>query len=480
MKLSRRTFLIASGLAAVAPRRVALGANDDIRVAILGAGVRGGQIIPMLGETSGVRIVAVCDPDRGRAEEKAKLAGPHGGGQPVAIEADLRRVLDRDDVDAVFVTAPNHWHALATVWACQAGKDVFVEKPPAQSVWESRQMVAAAREYGRIVQGGTMRRSYEHLNRLFERVRAGEFGRVTRARAVVGRRRDPIGWRDTPLPIPDGLDYNLWAGPAPQAPLYRGKFHYDWHWMWDTGNGELGNNGSHVLDLVCHGLGLDRLARALMSLGGRLGWGDAGETPNMQVVYYDFRPAPIVLELRNLPAEAGSRQIAEFRGIREGFIPECEDAEVVGMNGAEVRDRAGRVVETIADVGPEVDHVANFIAAVRSRRADDLTCPMPIAHVPSGLCLQGNISHRLGTAVGREEAEAATRSDPALADAWDRMMANLEALRIRVDATAGLVLGPMLAFDPMAERFTGEFADRANRLMRRESYREPFVLREIG
>ena len=482
-KLSRRNFLIASGLAAASgPLRFARGANDDVRVAVLGCGTRGGQLIPMFGKAKGVRIVAVCDPDRGRAEEKAKLAAPHNAGKAVDTESDLRRVLDRDDVDAVVVATPNHWHALASIWAIQAGKDVYCEKPVAYDLWESRQLVDAAGKHNKIVQAGTHRRSYENLAKLFERVRAGEFGAVTRGHAIVSRQRGGIGRRETPLPIPDGVDYDLWAGPAAKVPLYRDAFHYDWHWVWNTGNGELGNNGPHVLDLVRWALGQDRLAPAVLSVGGRFGVNnDVGETPNTQVVYYDYKPAPVLIEIRNLTETPGSKAMENYKGIKEGWVIECANADIVGLGGAEIRDKAGKVIETIAEVRQDADHPANFIGAVRSRKVEDLNCPITVAHVSCGLCLQGNISHKVGASIGREQAEAATRSDPALADATDRMLSHLEANKVRVDGkNSGLILGPMLAFDPSSERFTGDLADQANAHMKRASYRGSFVVPEIA
>jgi predicted dehydrogenase len=398
-------------------------------------------------------------------------------GKPAAVETDLRRVIEGNSVDAVVIATPNHLHALATIWACRAGKDVYVEKPVGHSLWESRQMVKAAAKHGRIVEGGTQRRSFANIRAMMGRIHQGEFGRVIRARAIVYKFRESIGRRPSPMQIPPELDYDLWAGPAPMSPIFRNELHYDWHWMWETGNGELANNGSHMLDLARWALGQDRLAPAAISIGGRLGWNDAGQTPNTQVAYFDYKPAPLIAEIRNLPEKPGTRSSGDYRGLRAGFLVECEEATVQGTNHVEVRDRDGRVIEK-HDGKAGNDHPVNFIDAVRKRSSSGLTCPIDVAHVSCGLALQANISHRLGATGRRQVASVLTDHDPELKTAVDRMFGHLEALGIN-PASSPLSVGPMLAFDPDREQFTGPHAEQAGLLTRRRKERKPFVVPEV-
>ena len=477
MGITRRRFLAASTATLLSSTSRAASANDEIRVSIIGAGWRGGQLVPQFAKIPGVRIVSVCDPDAKRADEKARMVEEATDGKPAAVETDLRRVIESKSVDAVVIASPNHWHALSTIWACQAGKDVYVEKPVGHSLWESRQMVKAAAKHGRIVQGGTQRRSFENIRSIMGRIHKGEFGRVIRARAVVYSFRESIGRRSSPMPIPAELDYNLWAGPAPMSPIFRNKLHYDWHWMWDTGNGELANNGSHMLDLARWALGQERLAPAAISIGGRFAWNDAGETPNSQVAYFDYQPAPLIAEIRNLPEKPGTRSSGNYHGLRAGFVVECEEATVQGTNHVEILDLDGKVIEK-HDGKAGNKHPENFIDAVRNRAGDGLTCPIDVAHVSCGLALQANVSHRLGAGGKGQLARTLANADPELRAAADRMLRHLAALGIDA-ANSGLSVGPMLAFDPDSEQFVGPHSKKARLLTRRRKERKPFIVPEV-
>lgn len=478
MKTTRRGFLTATAATLLSSTSRAASPNSAIRVAILGAGWRGGQLIPQFTKIPDVRIVSVCDPDSSRAAEKAKQVADVTGVDSAKVETDLRRVIESDSVDAVVSATPNHWHALAAIWACQAGKHVYAEKPLAHSLWESQQMVRAAEKYDRIVQCGTHRRSFPIIRAIMRRIHAGEFGRVVRARVVTRKFRESIGKRSTPMPIPAEVDYNLWAGPAPMSPIYRNELHYDWHWMWETGNGELANNGSHMLDLTRWALGQEKLAPAVMALGGRLYWDDAGETPNTMVAYYDYQPAPIIVEVHNVAEKPGVRRAGEFQGLRHGFIVECEDATILGANHVEVRDREGKVVEQQKEKEGKL-HPANFIDAVRSGSVEKLTCPVEIGHTSCGLALQGNVSYLLGSTGADRLDNAIKESDSQTRSTIDRMLGHLDDLGIE-SARSKLTVGPMLTFDPDAQIFTGARAADANRLLRRSGYRKPFVLPEIS
>ncbi len=478
MKTTRRQFIAATAATLLSSTCRAAGPNDAIRIAILGAGWRGGQLIPQFAGIPDVRIVSVCDPDSRRAAEQASQVEALTGVASAKIETDLRRVLDSNSVDAVVSATPNHWHALAAIWACEAGKHVYAEKPLAHSLWESQQMVKAAEKYHRIAQCGTHRRSFPILRAIMERIHAGEFGRVVRARITTRKFRESIGKRSEPMLIPAEIDYNLWAGPAPMSPIYRNEFHYDWHWMWETGNGELANNGCHMLDLARWALGHDKLAPSVMALGGRLHWDDAGETPNTMVAYFDYQPAPLIAEVHNLAEKPGARSAGEYQGLQHGFIIECEDATVLGGNHVEVRDRDGKTVERQVEKEGRL-HPANFIDAVRSGSGEKLTCPLSTGHTTCGLALQANISYLLGSPGKDGLTKLLSESDPETKGTIDRMLGHLDDLGIE-SCRSQLTVGPTLAFDPESERFTGPQSDAANRLLRRPSYREPFVVKEVS
>ena len=280
-----------------------IGANDAVRVAVVGVRSKGNHHIEMFKEVPGVRLVALCDVDETILDQRAaELAAD---GIQVATDVDVRRLLERKDVDAISIATPNHWHSLMAVWACQAGKDVYVEKPVSHNVWEGRKVVEAAAKYNRIVQAGTQSRSDEALIELAAYLRSGQLGKILRARGFCYKRRESIGKVDGPQPIPAGVDYDLWCGPAPLEPLRRKQLHYDWHWVWDTGNGDIGNQGIHEMDMCRWMLGEETLPRRVFSIGGRFGYVDDAETPNTQIAVFDYPSAPIIFEVARASAEGG-------------------------------------------------------------------------------------------------------------------------------------------------------------------------------
>ncbi|QNN20953.1 Gfo/Idh/MocA family oxidoreductase [Planctomycetales bacterium ZRK34] len=479
--ITRRTFVSCAGQCSAAlatatmlgPSRLARGqsANDQVRVAILGTGGKGTQHVGNFSAVPGVKVVTVCDADRDRAAAAAKK---HEA-LKLETETDLRRVLDRKDIDAVCIATPNHWHALATVWACEAGKDVYVEKPVAHDIWQGQQMIAAARRHDRIVQAGTQRRSDPGWKQAIQTIHSGEFGRILRVRLPFYSLRQSIGHVDAPQAPPSSVDYNLWAGPAPMSPIMRKRFHYDWHWFWETGNGELGNNGPHILDLARWAIGADALPRSIVSAGGRYVWNDNGQTPNTHVVYYDYEPAPIIIEIRNLPKQTGVRASDVMQQLRAGVIIECEGATFRGLNGGAFYDDKGeRIRKVDGDNGR--GHPANFIAAVRSRKRSDLNCEIAEGYLSTALCLVGNISHRVGAAASTEKLNS---PDKLFSDAVDRMVQHLQANDVDVTKHP-LTLGATLQIDPKAQRFINTpQAESANALLRK-SCRAPFVFPETA
>jgi len=355
---------------------------------------------------------------------------------------------------------------------CQAGKDVYVEKPISHNIWEGRQMVQAARKYGRIVQSGTQRRSDTGLQEAIEYIQQGHLGKVTLARGIIYVRRDSIGKVNGPQPIPKTVDYNLWSGPAPMAPLRRKNLHYDWHWVWPTGNGDMGNNGIHFMDVCRWVIGADELASQVVCVGGRFGYVDDGETPNTQIVFLDYQPAPIIFELRGLPRKRGSSAMDYYRGTQAGTVVHCEGGYFVG---GWAYDNAGKKIKQFQRTGG-AGHHENFIKAVRSRQSSDLNADVLDGHLSSALCHMGNVSHRLGEAAGREKIVERLRPAKGMAETFERMQEHLRVNGVDVAQTPR-ILGPWLTMDPRAERFTGELAEEANQLVRRD-YRAPFVVPE--
>ena len=482
-KISRRSFVQtatwAAGSLAALPSLTfsqVAGANNDVRLAIVGIRSKGADHIAAFRQMPGVRIVALCDADQdvlNRQKQDLEKDSPK-----VDTYADVRRVLDRKDIDAVVTATPNHWHSLLTVWACQAGKDVYVEKPVSHEIWEGRKAVEAARKYGRIVQAGTQSRSDPALHEAFEYLRQGNLGQMKIARGFCYKRRASIGKVAGPQPIPSNVDYNLWSGPSPLVPLMRKSLHYDWHWVWPTGNGDIGNQGIHEMDMCRWATGQTSLPPRVLAIGGRFGYEDDGETANTQIAFYDYQPVPILFEVRGLPMSKGEEGEAmdNYKAARVGIVIECENGYFSGGGGGGwVFDNTGKRIKQFKGTGGK-DHQANFIQAVRSRKTGDLAADIEKGHLSSALCHLGNISFRLGQRSAPAEIRDAVQSNKNLLEAFDRFEAHLKANEVDL-AKHLAALGPALSMDPAAERFVGEHSDWANMFVQRQ-YREPFVIRD--
>jgi predicted dehydrogenase len=486
-KTSRRTFIKGSTAAAAGvfggpwlqPHARAVGANGDIRIGVVGVGSnvkiggKGKQDIRKFRKYPGVRIVALCDPDRSILD--AEAAACRKLNEPVETYTDVRKLLASKNVDAVIVTTPNHWHALVTIWACQAGKHVYVQKPASHNIFEGRKMVQAARKYNRIVQCTNNSRSRTGFQEALDYVRKGHLGKMLCVYGINYKPRDSIGKAGGPQPIPKSIDYDLWSGPAPKAPLMRKHLHYDWHWDWRYGNGDLGNMGIHFMDGCRMAVGAGKLPRNVMCIGGRFGYEDDGRTPNTQVIYLDYQPVPVIFEVRGLPrnkavpAGAWGKNMDLFQGIRTGVVVLCEGGHLAGNK---VFDKAGKLVKQFKPTTPEVG--ANFLQAVRSGKAKDLVADIEDGHLSAALVHLGNISHRLGKGVPDGEITERIGGRKELAKSYDRFKTHLAANGVDLDRTAA-TLGPLLTVDPGAERFVGDFSDKANKLVTRE-YRKPFVV----
>jgi len=472
--ISRRRFVQAGvpvALSTFVPFSKVRGANEDVRVAVVGINNQGANHINWFRQIPGVRVVAICDVDRAcLAREKQKFATRN---EQVATYVDYRRLLDDKSIDAVITATPNHWHALVTVWACQAGKDVYVEKPVSHGIWEGRQMVNAARKYNRIVQSGTQRRSDTGLIEALRYIRAGHLGKIRVVYGIVYVRRGSIGRVNGPQPIPASVDYDLWCGPATMRPLMRKRLHYDWHWVWPTGNGDFGNNGIHFMDICRWAIGATTLAPRVISIGGRLGYVDDGTTPNTQIVLCDYKPVPILFEVRGLPRAKGDSTMDVFKGTRAGTVVVCEGGYFVG---GWAYDNDGKKIRQFQRTGG-AGHHANFIKAIRSRKVTDLNADILDGHLSSALCHMGNISHRVGRRASLRQIAQAVSDNPYLAEAVERLAQHVEANEVDLNTTP-LTLGADLHFDPHREIFTGPLSAEANMFLRR-NYREPFVVPQI-
>jgi len=477
--ITRRDFIkssVAAGAALTLPFSHVRGANNDIRLGVIGLGGQGGMgqgkyHIRLFSKLPGVRVAAICDADRDVLDAEVKKFKERN--ETVDAYTDLRKLLDDKSIDAITTATPNHWHALVTIWACQAGKDVYVEKPAAYCIWESRKMIEAARKYDRIVQVGTQRRSDEGLRQAFEYIKQGKLGKIQYIHSMCYRKRESIGKVSGPQPIPESVDYNLWTGPAPLVPLMRKNLHYDWHWIWATGNGDLGNNGIHQLDLCRWALGQDKLPRRAMSIGGRFGYNDDdGETANTQIVLLDYKPAPIIYEVRNLPRKKGDTAMDEYRGVRSGAVIQCENGYFAG---GWAYDNNGEKIKQFKVSGGSGHH-GNFIKAVRNHKASDLNADILEGHLSTALCHLGNISHLLGVEASPAEIRERLQGDKEAMETFESFQSHLSANEVDIKKTRA-VLGPWVTMDSEKEQFVGEFSTEANKLLKRE-YRKPFVVPE--
>ena len=318
--LTRRSFLKQTALAAGAVSWTAhswsqvRGANEDIRMAVVGFNGRGKSHIEAWTKLKGVRLTALCDVDSKVLQNEVDRLG--NAGHQVQGYTDVRKLLADSNVDAISIATPNHWHALATVWGIQAGKDVYVEKPVSYDVWEGEKMLEAAKQHRKIVQAGTQSRSSPALKEAVAWVRAGNLGKIKVARGLCYKPRASIGKTDGPQPVPPTVDYDLWCGPAPLTPPRRKSFHYDWHWFWNYGAGDLGNQGIHEMDVARWFLGEETLSPRVLSVGGRLGYVDDAETPNTLISFHDYVRAPLIFEVRGLPEKAGTKEMEHTREPR--------------------------------------------------------------------------------------------------------------------------------------------------------------------
>jgi len=380
---------VATSVAAAQTPAAPAAASDKVRVAVIGVNGRGRDHIRGIMSQGDAEVVALCDIDSNIAEKRqAEFLKTYN--KKVDIIDDMRKVFERKDIDAVTIATPNHWHALATIWACQAGKDVYVEKPGSHNVWEGRKMIEAAHKYKRIVQHGVQLRSSVAIREAVEKMRAGVIGNVYMSRGLVFRRRPSIGKAVQPDQIPAGVNYDMWAGPAKMLPFSKRYVHYNWHWHWEFGNGDVGNQGIHETDMCMWGLGLTTLPGKITAMGGKFLFDDDKETPEVltSVYHWPDQKKMIEFEVRHWHTndEWGASVGNLFYGS-EGVLV------IKGYDTYEIyRKDEKKPFETGKAGG---DHFANWIKAIKSRKTEDQHGPVETAHLSSGLAHLGNIAYRL-------------------------------------------------------------------------------------
>jgi predicted dehydrogenase len=488
MSLTRRSFVErALGLAAAATAgdRITtaaepaaarpLGPNDKIRVAVVGVGPAGrgfSHIAGWLGNP-GVELAAICDCDpeaEGRVAKRLEK-------QPAKprFEKDFRRLLEDDSIDVISIATPNHWHALMAIWAMQAGKDVYVEKPCSHNVEEGRVTTQWARKLGRMCQMGAQSRSMTGMREAIEFIHSGAIGKVSLAHALCYKRRKSIGLVDTPAPLPAGLDFDLWAGPAPSVVPHRERLHYDWHWNQLTGNGDLGNQNPHELDKARWGLGKRTLPARAVSLGGRLGYRDNGDTANSQITLFQWDDAIAISEVRGLELkteptiarQAGPVAVANIWWGADGYVvaPSYNSAVAFDYDGKQLGKWSG---------GSDQLHYDNFLEAVRSRDRSHLHLDIEDGHLSSAMAHLGNVSWALG-----EKASLGTRpqiaaDEPRVAETFAAFEAHLRDNAVDV-ADTPYVLGRELAIDAATERSSDAEANGRFTREYRKGYELPRV-----
>lgn len=485
-RLSRRRFLKASAAAgatftfAISGTRSSgqiIGANETINVGVAGIHGRGANHIDAFCAMPNVRVTYLIDPDSRLFANRSKQVETRGKNTPKCVQ-DIRQALEDKDLDAISIATCNHWHSLMTIWACQAGKDVYVEKPCSHNVFEGRKCVEAARKYGRIVQHGTQSRGSSSWARQVAAVASGKYGRLLVSKGDASKPRWTIGFKPDKDPPPE-LNYDLWLGPAQVMPYNENLVHYNWHWFWPTGNGEIGNQGVHQMDIARWGIPGATLPDWVISAGGRFvdepdhNWKDQGQTPNMQVTVMGFGDTLLLFEVRGLVGKAGPGGKKFEPVVDNAFYLE----EGVIKNGKFYRkgkSEPENLVDVEIKMGPG-DQFQNFIACMRSREIEDLHADIEVAHYSAALCHLGNISYRLGQEVSFTEAAKGLPNNDVVAASWQMLEENIRGA-LGVDlSTLKCVLGPKLAFDPKREKFASN--PEADKLLTRD-YRKPYVVPE--
>ena len=477
--INRRQILaagIAGGFISALPARRswAADANSEISIGYISCGGRAGKLMGQFDKISGVNVAGVCDVDEKRVGI-AKQRYPKA-----KAWTDLRELIDADDIDAVVVSTCNHWHCLAAIWAMQAGKHVYVEKPLSHSQWEGKQTVLASRKYDRICQLGTQQRSdpmQAEIKKFLHEEKA--LGEIVAARVNRYGVRPSIGKLDKPLEIDKDIAYDLWLGPAQDEPIYRKSLHYDWHWDWNTGSGEMGNWGVHVLDDLRNNIFLDSVAlpKRLMGGGGRVALNDAGQTPNVHFCYFDTGSIPVVIGLSNLPVKPGSKKSPAHPGPSSGYMAYCEGGRFEGQRGSAVAfDSDGKKIKEFKGNRGDDVHMANFIDAVRQHDRSIQNAEIELGNDTTGWCNLANIAFRAGDQFSYEEAKSINLEQ------WNTVIEEMDdhlgAHGLKLDG-GDIRLSHMLTIDDETEQFVGDHAESGNKFLKRK-YRKGYEVPDFS
>ncbi len=459
--IERSMFAAASAAAAgpafaVAPAR-RYGPNETINVGVVGVRGRGRSHIGGFSKISGVNVTALCDVDKsvfGRAMKGLK--------DPACYQ-DMRKMVEDKSIDLVTIATCNHTHSLLTYWALQAGKHVYVEKPCSHNVIEGGVIAEAARKYKRMVQHGTQCRSSKGLHEMFDYLWSGKLGKVKYAHGLCYKRRGSIGIKPDGKP-PDSVDYNLWLGPAPVRPFNPNRFHYNWHWNWAYGNGDIGNQGVHQIDIARWGLQLDRFPERVVSVGERLGYEDDGETDNTQIASLDFGDKKLIFEVRGLKTDA---QL----GAKIGVIFHCENGYVVNPSytSATAFDLKGNKLQSFSGGG---DHFGNLIDAIRSNDRKKLNAEILEGHRSAALGHLANVSSRLGKPKPMSAKDEPFKGDKEANEIFVNCCKHLDQNGVDLKKTP-FRMGRELKVDPKTGHFVGDA--EASKMLTRD-YRKPFVV----
>ena len=393
--MRRRDFVkgsVAAGVALALPFSSVRGANDDIRVAVVGLHGRGRGLIASFRNTEGVRVVALCDVDGTILDQEVKKFKTRD--EKVDAYTDYRRMLEDKSVDVVAIATPDHWHVPLAAFSVIAGKDVYVEKPLSHTICEGRLLVNLARKYGRMVQHGTQLRSAEGLTEAVEYMQSGKLGKIRMAKAINCQLRNPIGHK-ADCEAPAHVDYDMWLGPAPKRPFNPNRFHYNWHWFWDYGTGDTGNDGIHQIDIARWGLGVTT-PKAVSCSGGQLFYDDDHQTPDTQIATFEYDDVYLMYEMRLWTPYP-------YEGHNNGNIFYGDNGTMsIGRKGWQVTFKDG--TKGPSNAPGSGSHIGNFINAVRSRKVSDpstalgagLNADVEVGHHSASLCHMANIAMRLG------------------------------------------------------------------------------------
>ncbi len=508
--VSRRDFLKGSlGVAGATfaigtSARPVLGANETLNVACAGIRGRGQSHMGAYLGMKDVRITWLVDPDSRLFDARAKRCEMHGApketyfeevkdkktgelkkvkktrtvgkgpnGRPRCV-ADIRKALEDKNLDCVSIASTNSTHSLLAIWAMQAGKDVYVEKPATHNVHEGRILVETAKKYARMVQHGTQSRGSTGWAKATALARSGKLGKLKISYGWASKPRSGIGFKKTEPP-PKGLDFNVWLGPAPDQPFHANLVHYNWHWFWDFGNGDTGNQGVHQMDIARWALPEDHWAKPfkIMSLGGRFAWNDQGETPNAHLTIFDFGDYQLFFESCNLVTRGNKKKnIPNTASVTDEFHTTDGVITPSGFtpHGSNKREK---LPDIKVDMGAGGDIFNNFIKCVRSRDADGLLTGPMACHLSAAMCHLGAICYRLGKETSFAESRNIFGGNQAAQEALEKMEWRMKSRGVKIDDSLKYHVGPVLTFDPRTEKFVGN--NKANTLLTR-NYRKPFVV----